>query len=121
MEAESMGDFLGSTWKLIVAKKMRIDDRLWLDWRKKWICGIVIGKKLDSAPIAPLELESPIGQFLSQILVSHPHLLPAAVEQQLEQLQTDRDAQQQTEQPSAQTTDLVLYKKKILLVPNNNR
>ncbi|KAL0415584.1 UNVERIFIED_CONTAM: UV-B-induced protein, chloroplastic [Sesamum latifolium] len=46
-----------------------------------------------AAPIAPLQLESPIGQFLSQILVSHPHLVPAAVEQQLEQLQTDRDAE----------------------------
>ncbi|KAG5229704.1 UV-B-induced protein [Salix suchowensis] len=52
-------------------------------------------------PIAPLQLESPIGQFLSQILVSHPHLVPAAVEQQLEQLQTDRDAEKQKEEPSA--------------------
>ncbi|KAK9066778.1 hypothetical protein SSX86_014101 [Deinandra increscens subsp. villosa] len=62
-------------------------------------------------PIAPLELESPIGQFLSQILISHPHLVPAAVEQQLEQLQTDRDAQEQNEEPSAASTDLVLYKR----------
>ncbi|KAK1644570.1 hypothetical protein QYE76_062375 [Lolium multiflorum] len=45
-----------------------------------------------SAPIAPLQMESPIGQFLSQILVTHPHLLPAAAEQQLEQLQTVHDA-----------------------------
>lgn len=37
-------------------------------------------------------MESPIGQFLSQILVTHPHLLPAAAEQQLEQLQTVHDA-----------------------------
>lgn len=63
------------------------------------------------APIAPLQLESPIGQFLTQILVSHPHLVPAAVEQQLEQLQTDRDAQKPTEEPSAASTDLVLYKR----------
>lgn len=62
------------------------------------------------SPIAPLQLESPIGQFLSQILVSHPHLVPAAVEQQLEQLQTDRDAQKQNEEPSVASTDLVLYK-----------
>ncbi|XP_076909025.1 UV-B-induced protein At3g17800, chloroplastic-like [Bidens hawaiensis] len=64
-----------------------------------------------TAPIAPLELESPIGQFLSQILISHPHLVPAAVEQQLEQLQTDRDAEKQNEEPSSASTDLVLYKR----------
>ncbi|KAJ0754595.1 hypothetical protein HanPI659440_Chr00c29g0737191 [Helianthus annuus] len=64
-----------------------------------------------TAPIAPLQLESPIGQFLTQILVSHPHLVPAAVDQQLEQLQTDRDAQEQNEEPSTETTDLVLYKR----------
>lgn len=75
-----------------------------------------------NAPIAPLELESPIGQFLSQILVSHPHLVPAAVEQQLEQLQTDRDAQKQTDQPSsAQTTDLVLYKRIAEVKANERR
>ncbi|XP_059453267.1 UV-B-induced protein At3g17800, chloroplastic [Corylus avellana] len=63
-----------------------------------------------SAPIAPLQMESPIGQFLSQILISHPHLVPAAVEQQLEQLQTDRDAEKK-EEPSASGTDLVLYRR----------
>lgn len=62
------------------------------------------------ASIAPLQLESPVGQFLSQILISHPHLVPAAVEQQLEQLQTDRDAEKQKEEPSATSTDLVLYR-----------
>lgn len=60
--------------------------------------------------IAPLQLESPIGQFLSQILVNHPHLVPAAVDQQLDQLQTDRDADQQNQDPSPTTTDLVLYR-----------
>lgn len=64
-----------------------------------------------TAPIAPLRLESPIGQFLSQILISHPHLVPAAVEQQLEQLQTDRDADKKKEEPSANGTDLVLYRR----------
>ncbi|KAK6123776.1 hypothetical protein DH2020_042473 [Rehmannia glutinosa] len=63
-----------------------------------------------AAPIAPLQLESPIGQFLSQILISHPHLVPAAVEQQLEQLQTDRDAEKEKEEPSASGTELVLYR-----------
>ncbi|GER53771.1 hypothetical protein STAS_31320 [Striga asiatica] len=64
-----------------------------------------------SAPIAPLQLESPIGQFLSEILVSHPHLVPAAVEQQLKQLQTDRDAEKEKEEPAASGTDLVLYRR----------
>lgn len=64
----------------------------------------------ESAPIAPLKLESPIGQFLSQILISHPHLVAAAVEQQLEQLQTDRDAEKTMEEPAATGTDLVLYR-----------
>ncbi|KAK4488946.1 hypothetical protein RD792_004737 [Penstemon davidsonii] len=65
-----------------------------------------------AAPIAPLELESPTGQFLSQILVSHPHLIPAAVEQQLEQLQTERDSENiEKEDPSASGTELVLYRR----------
>ncbi|XP_068662601.1 UV-B-induced protein At3g17800, chloroplastic-like [Aristolochia californica] len=64
-----------------------------------------------TAPIAPLQLESPIGQFLSQILVSHPHLLPAAVDQQLEQLHTDREAEKQKEETSTCGTDLVLYRR----------
>lgn len=62
-----------------------------------------------SAQVAPLQLESPVGQFLYQILISHPHLVPAAVEQQLEQLQTDSDADKKEEQ-SASGTDIVLYR-----------
>ncbi|XP_027358333.1 UV-B-induced protein At3g17800, chloroplastic-like isoform X2 [Abrus precatorius] len=64
-----------------------------------------------SPSFAPLKLESPIGQFLSQILISHPHLVPAAVEQQLEQFQTDCDGDKQKEEPSASGTDLVLYRR----------
>lgn len=61
--------------------------------------------------IAPLQLKSPVGQFLSQILVSHPHLVPAAVEQQLEQLQIDRDAEEQSKDASSVLgTDIVLYR-----------
>lgn len=63
-----------------------------------------------SPPIAPLQLESPVGQFLSEILVSHPHLLPAAVDQQLEQLQTDRESEKNKEEPSPSGTDLVLHR-----------
>ncbi|MQL96077.1 hypothetical protein Taro_028741 [Colocasia esculenta] len=72
------------------------------------------------AQIAPLQLESPIGQFLSQILINHPHLLPAAVDQQLEQLQTDLDAEKQKEEPSTSGTDLVLYRR-IAKVKANER
>ncbi|XP_078441066.1 UV-B-induced protein At3g17800, chloroplastic-like [Wolffia australiana] len=72
------------------------------------------------AQIAPLQFESPIGQFLSQILVSHPHLLPAAVDQQLLQLQTDREAETQKEETSTVGTDLVLYKR-IAEVKENER
>lgn len=73
-----------------------------------------------AAPIAPLQLESPIGQFLSQILISHPHLVPAAVEQQLEQLQSDRDAEKEKERSSASGTELVLYRR-IAEVKSNER
>ncbi|CAA7401348.1 unnamed protein product [Spirodela intermedia] len=70
------------------------------------------GSTADPSPaqMAPLQLESPTGQFLSQILISHPHLLSAAVDQQLEQLQTDRDAEKEKE-PSDSGTDIVLYKR----------
>lgn len=74
-----------------------------------------------AAPIAPLQLESPIGQFLSQILVSHPHLVPAAVEQQLEQLQTDRDAEKEKEEPAASGTELVLYRRIAEVKANERR
>ncbi|XP_022575183.1 UV-B-induced protein At3g17800, chloroplastic [Brassica napus] len=70
-------------------------------------------KSSASDSIAPLELKSPVGQFLSQILVSHPHLVPAAVEQQLEQLQTDREAEEQIKDSSSSLpgTDIVLYRR----------
>lgn len=71
--------------------------------------------------VAPLELESPVGQFLSQILVSHPHLIPAAVDQQLEQLQTDRDAEQKQDQPSVTGTELVLYRRIAEVKANERR
>ncbi|KAG1366333.1 UV-B-induced protein, chloroplastic [Cocos nucifera] len=64
-----------------------------------------------SCRIAPLQLESPIGQLLSQILTSHPHLVPAAVDQQLEQLQTDREAEKNEKGPSPSATDVVLYRR----------
>lgn len=75
-----------------------------------------------SVPIAPLQLESPVGQFLSQILVSHPHLMPAAVEQQLEQLQTDRDAEEHSKEASSiPGTDIILYRRIAEVKANERR
>ncbi|KAL1327941.1 hypothetical protein HN51_037921 [Arachis hypogaea] len=71
--------------------------------------------------IAPLKLESPVGQFLSEILINHPHLVPAAVDEQLEQLQTDRDADDQKEAPAASGTDLVLYRRIAEVKANERR
>ncbi|KAJ6836057.1 UV-B-induced protein-like, chloroplastic [Iris pallida] len=65
----------------------------------------------ESSSIAPLRLESPIGQFLSQILLNNPHLLPAAVDQQLQQLQIDREAEKEKEEAASTGTELVLYKR----------
>lgn len=58
----------------------------------------------DLVPIAPLQFESPVGQLLAQILQTHPHLLPAAIDQQLENLQTDKDVQKED------TSQDLLYK-----------
>ncbi|KAJ0988435.1 hypothetical protein J5N97_006791 [Dioscorea zingiberensis] len=74
-----------------------------------------------SSPIAPLQLESPIGQFLSEILISYPHLLPAAVDQQLEQLQTSREAEKSRDEPSSSGTDLVLYRRIAEVKANERR
>ncbi|KAG9154662.1 hypothetical protein Leryth_021152 [Lithospermum erythrorhizon] len=46
----------------------------------------------DLVPVAPLQLESPVGQVLGEMLKSHPHLLPAAIDQQLEFLENERDS-----------------------------
>ncbi|XP_016500923.2 UV-B-induced protein At3g17800, chloroplastic-like [Nicotiana tabacum] len=62
----------------------------------------------DLVPVAPVQLESAIGQFLAQILQTHPHLLPAAIEQQLENLQNERDTQLKENQPSSKD---VLHKR----------
>ncbi|XP_062073486.1 UV-B-induced protein At3g17800, chloroplastic [Humulus lupulus] len=62
-----------------------------------------------SVPFAPLQFESPVGQLLAQILQTHPHLLPAAIDQQLENLETDRDDTQKKD-VSSPPQDL-LYKR----------
>ncbi|KAJ3680672.1 hypothetical protein LUZ60_016950 [Juncus effusus] len=46
-------------------------------------------------PLAPVQLESPTGQLLLQIMRSHPHLLPATVDQQLDRLQSEKDEQKE--------------------------
>lgn len=62
-------------------------------------------------PVAPLQMESPVGQFLCQILTNHPHLVVAAAEQQLEQLQSDRESEKDKEEPTISGTELVLYRR----------
>ncbi|XP_006307539.2 UV-B-induced protein At3g17800, chloroplastic [Capsella rubella] len=44
------------------------------------------------APLAPVELESPVGQLLEQILRTHPHLLPVTVDEQLEKFAAESEA-----------------------------
>ncbi|CAH9115926.1 unnamed protein product [Cuscuta epithymum] len=62
-----------------------------------------------TVPIAPLQFESPVGQFLSQVIINHPHLVPAAVDQQLQQLMIAQDAHK--DEPSVSGTELVLYRR----------
>ena len=73
--------------------------------------GMIVRASKDSndnlVPVAPLEFESPVGQLLAQILQTHPHLLPAAIDQQLENLQADKDAQSEEVPSSSQDS---LYK-----------
>ncbi|KAG8039970.1 hypothetical protein GUJ93_ZPchr0028g29053 [Zizania palustris] len=68
--------------------------------------------KMDSddgkTQLAPLIFESPSGQLLVQILQSYPHLLPATVDRQLENLQSEKDAQ---EKEAARTPQDLLYKR----------
>lgn len=69
-----------------------------------------LGNSSDNrAPVAPLQFESPVGQFLSQMLQTHPHLLPAAIDQQLENLQTERDSPK--EETTLSPQDLLLYRR----------
>jgi hypothetical protein len=62
--------------------------------------------------IAPFQPESPTGQYLSQLLKSHPHLLPAAIEQELEKLAENHDKENdlETMKLPAGGSDLVLYR-----------
>ncbi|CAL9075505.1 unnamed protein product, partial [Musa textilis] len=71
-----------------------------------------------SLPIAPVQLESPIGQFLYQILFSNSYLLPDSVDQEL--LQLDREADESKEEPRLSGTDTTLYRR-IAEVKENER
>ncbi|KAH9316553.1 hypothetical protein KI387_025180, partial [Taxus chinensis] len=90
-------------------------------WRGVWACstrrketsssssvgGSCGGKHGETCKaIAPLQLETPSGQLLSQLLKDHPHLLPAAVDQQLDSLIAERD-----EPPSTTGADPILYRR----------
>ncbi|MQL92564.1 hypothetical protein Taro_025178, partial [Colocasia esculenta] len=94
--------------------------QLWSHKSSSNICWPKIGVKLENcqmrrfrvkalenygenqAPIAPLKLESPAGLLLSQILQTHPHLFPAAIDQQLEQLESDKEVQKGKDSPTPQ-------------------
>lgn len=58
--------------------------------------------------LAPLKFETPSGQLLVQILQSHPHLIPVTVDQQLENLQSEKDAQNEE---AAKVPQDLLYKR----------
>lgn len=55
----------------------------------------------------PLQFESSVGQLLEQILQTHPHLLLATIDQQLQKLQTARDTDKEESPTSSQDS---LYK-----------
>ncbi|CAI5508199.1 unnamed protein product [Closterium sp. Naga37s-1] len=69
--------------------------------------------KEEVAKAAPLSPESPSGILLEQLILSHPHLVPAAAEQQLEQLAAEAEATDAPKESGAKksSNDLVLYKR----------
>ncbi|KAE9606995.1 hypothetical protein Lal_00026482 [Lupinus albus] len=83
--------------------------------------GLVARASADSGdnlvPFAPLQLESPVGQLLEQISQTHPHLLAATIDQQLENLQTAKDAKKE-ESSSPQDS---LYKRIAEIKEKENR
>ncbi|KAM0881696.1 hypothetical protein ACQ4PT_032792 [Festuca glaucescens] len=68
--------------------------------------------KMDSGDgetqLAPLRFETPSGQLLVHILQSQPHLIPVTVDQQLENLQSEKDAQKEE---AAKVPQDLLYKR----------
>ncbi|KAK4789184.1 hypothetical protein SAY86_020503 [Trapa natans] len=61
----------------------------------------------DAVSVAQLSSESPVGQFLARILQIHGHLLLSAADQQLENLQTERDL----EKEKTSSSEDLLYKR----------
>jgi hypothetical protein len=57
--------------------------------------------------LAPLRFETPSGQLLIHILQSEPHLVPVTVDQQLKNLQSEKDAQKEE---AAKVPQDLLYK-----------
>ncbi|KAK2373744.1 hypothetical protein P8452_46681 [Trifolium repens] len=74
--------------------------------------GLVVRASTDSSdnfvPSPPLQFESPVGQLLEQILQTHPHLISATIDQQLEKLQAERDANKEESSTSYEDS---LYKR----------
>lgn len=71
------------------------------------------------APIVPIQFESPTGQLLLQIMQTHPHLLPSTIDQQLENLQTDRDAEKEKPPPASQDNPLFRLNTHIFISSNS--
>lgn len=73
--------------------------------------GLVVRASTDSSdnsvPSPPLQFETPVGQLLEQILQTHPHLVSATIDQQLEKLLTERDAHKEESSASYENS---LYK-----------
>lgn len=85
---------------------------------KKWhkISGIHIARAEYhegnvSSQLAPLELKSSAGQFLSDILQNQPHLFHVAATKQLEELAADRDDAITRQELSSSDTYSVLHRK----------
>ncbi|XP_045813937.1 UV-B-induced protein At3g17800, chloroplastic isoform X2 [Trifolium pratense] len=74
--------------------------------------GLVVRASTNSSdnfvPSPPLQFESPVCQLLEQILQTHPHLISATIDQQLEKLQAERDANKEESSTSYEDS---LYKR----------
>ncbi|PKU65893.1 hypothetical protein MA16_Dca009222 [Dendrobium catenatum] len=75
----------------------------------------------ESTSIAPLQLESPVGQFLFEILLSYPHLVPATIDLQLHLIQPACDEDKSNDESSSSGTKLVLHRRIVELKANGRR
>lgn len=64
-----------------------------------------------STAVAPLQLSSSEGKFLSYVLQSKPHLFLFAVSEQLDELVSDREAAAAIKKPSSFSMETLLYRR----------